>query len=268
MRHITTLILIACCVEAVTAAEPATLSTAQRRERVQSIRVMMQSFNARIGDETALKPLTLAAEPSLLYADNERDLSDASVWIWEADGKLVALSGVEWRPKEGTGGVWSFECASLTPESVRVTVPYGEWVFKKDAVRLQAVPEAPTAGMTRSQRLLQLRKLADRFTAASYNPNQGRIELRRLAAPLYRQAETATGDSALFAFANGTNPEVLLLLSTEGAGMPWTYTVASLSGDVASAHLDEREVWKVEKFVMPGSRPAYINGQLKTEKLR
>lgn len=268
MRRTTALVLIGLCVEAVSAAEPATLSPAQRRERVQSIRVMMQSFNARMGEDTALKPLTLAAEPSLLYADNERDLSDASVWIWEADGKLVALSGTEWRPKEGTGGVWSFECASLTPESVRVTIPSGEWVFKKGAVRLQTVPDAPAAAMSRAQRLLQLRKLADRFTAASSNPNQGRIELRRLAAPLYRQAETATGDSALFAFANGTNPEVLLLLSTEGVGMPWTYTVASLSGDGASAQLDEKEVWRVEKFVGPGSRPAYINGQLKTERLK
>jgi hypothetical protein len=266
MRGITVMAFLGLCVQTVTAAEP--LSTAQRRERVQAIRVMMQSFNARMGDEAALKSLTLAAEPSLLYADNQRDLSDASVWIWEADGKLVALSGAEWRPKEGTGGVWSFECASLTPESVRVTIPTGEWTFKKDAVRLQTIREAPAAAMTRAQRMLQLRKLADRFTAASYNPNQGRIELRRLAAPLYRQDEKVAGDSALFAFANGTNPEVLLLLSTEGAGMPWTYTVASLSGDGASAQLDEQEVWRVEKFTGPNSRPGYINGKLKTEPLR
>lgn len=248
-----------------TAAEP--LSPAQRRERVQMIRTMMQSFNPMIGEEGARKPLTLAAEPALLYADNERDLSDASVWMWEADGKLAALTGTEWRPKEGTGGVWSFECASLTPDTLRVTIPAGDWTFKRGAVRLQPLPDAPSAAMSRPQRLVQLRKIADRFTAASLNPQQGRIELRRLAAPLYRQAETVAGDSALFAFANGTNPEVLLLLSTEGPGQPWNYTVASMSGDGASAQLDEREVWRVDKYIGLNSRPAYINGQFKSKPL-
>ncbi|HET6422431.1 MAG TPA: hypothetical protein VFG20_02035 [Planctomycetaceae bacterium] len=265
MRVLTAIALISLC-ELTIAAEPA-LSTAQRRERVQTIRAMMQSFKPMLGEEGSLKPLTLAAEPALLYADNERDLSDASVWAWEADGKLAALSGAEWRPKEGTGGIWSFECASLSPDSIRVTIPTGDWTFKKGAVRLQAVTGAPVAAMSRPQRLVQLRKIADRFTAASFSSLQGRIELRRLAAPLYRQAESVAGDSALFAFANGTNPEVLLLLSTEGASMPWNYTVASLSGDGASAQLDEQEVWRVEKYTGPNSRPAYINGRLKSEPL-
>lgn len=262
MRQILAMFLIGLAGNLITAAEP--LSTEQRRERLLTIRAMVQTFDAQVGEDASLKPLTLAAQPSLLYADNERDLSDASLWGWEAEGKLLALSAVELRPREGTGGVWSFECASLSPQRVRVTLPTGAWTFEKDAVQERNLPNAPLPAATRGQRLLQLRKMSERFTAACENPNQGRIELRRLASPVYRQAENIAGDSALFAFANGTNPEVLVLIATDGATTPWTYRLASLSGDGAQVQLDEQEVWRVERFTGPNSRPTYINGKLKT----
>ncbi len=265
MRWIITSVLLGLCAPAANAAEPAKLTPAQRRERLMSVRVMVETFAARTGDETTLKPLALAAEPSLLYADNERELSDASLWVWEADGRLAALSAVELRPKAGTNGVWTFECASLSAVSVRMTVAMNDWVVAKNAVHSEAIPDAPAAAMTRSQRFLQLRKLADRFTATSHSADQGRIELRRLAAPVYRQGDSTSGDAALFAFANGTNPEVLLFVQTAGAGMPWTYCLASLSGDAASAQLDGREIWRVERYTGPGTRDTYINGKLSIE---
>lgn len=249
------------------AAEPNALSADQRRERVRTIRAMIEPLAMRIGAKDTAQPLKLAAEPSLLYADNERELSDASLWVWELDGRPAGLSAVELRPKERTGGVWSFECASLTPAELRIELPAGEWTMSAGAVSLQRLPDAPSPAKARGQRLLQLRKLADRFTATAYSDKQGRIELRRLAAPVYRQAETAAGDGALFVFANGTNPEALLLLQLDVETNAWTYAFARLSGDASSANLDDREVFRVERYTGPDAQAAYINGKLRTEPL-
>lgn len=249
------------------ASDPAALSTEARRERIKGIRVMMESLAGKVG-EAERRPLTLLAEPSLLYADNERELSDASLWVWEDRGRLAALSAIELRPREGTGGVWSFECASLTNDKLTMKLPTGEWSVATGLVPPRPISAAPPPAKVRGQRLLQVRKLADRFSAMCYSRTQGKIELRRLAAPVYRQTEAVPGDAALFVFANGTNPEVVLLLQSDPSAAQWTYTVASLSGDEASAQLDEQEIWRVERFTGPGTRTTYTNGKLKTEPLR
>jgi hypothetical protein len=65
-----------------------------------------------------------------------------------------------------------------------------------------------------------MKLLAQNFTAHEiYNPNNTRYDLRRLDRPLhsYRDEEAGIVDGGLFAFANGTNPEILLFLEARRA---------------------------------------------------
>jgi hypothetical protein len=85
-------------------------------------------------------------------------------------------------------------------------------------------------------RLRQMKTIADRFTASVdpdgtfANPEQ----LRLLTTPIYRYSATEQGilDGALFAFAQGTNPEVLLLIeadATAPTAKVWRYGFARMS---------------------------------------
>lgn len=247
----------------ITAAEPTGLSVEQRRERIKTLRAMIASLETQVGPKIDAQPLKLAAEPSLLYADNERELSDASLWVWEHEGRPAALFAMEFRLRDGVNGLWTFESASLTSQPLRIRLPDEAWDVPADAVTRTILPDAPAPAIARGQRLLQFRKLADRFSAIAHSTNQGRIELRRLAAPVYRQAESVPGDGAIFVFANGTNPEVVLSLQADLAAQTWSYVFGTLSGDATSANLDDREVYRVERFTGPGTRVSYTNGKMR-----
>ncbi len=76
-------------------------------------------------------------------------------------------------------------------------------------------------------------------------------------------------DGAVFAFANGTNPEVLLILevhrpATDKAA-EWTYAFGQMTGGEVYANLDDREVWTRGEADPPAVRDAYINGWLPAE---
>ncbi|HUQ69728.1 MAG TPA: hypothetical protein VM165_09405 [Planctomycetaceae bacterium] len=244
--------------------EPAELSSAARRERLSRLRTHLLKFQPELTAPDGAVAVTMLNEPSLLYADNARELSDASLWIWEHEGRPVAPSAIEFRRKDGDAGVWSFEFAVLSPRAMQVVLPNRQWSIVESGTVTPKIANGPQAAATRGERLLQMRRLADRFAAGSVSKVQGRLELRRLASPIYRQPETASGDGAVFVFANGTNPEVLLWLQTADMKQ-WTYRLPPVAGDALAVRLDDREVWTAPTYAGPGSRTNYSNGRLMTQ---
>jgi hypothetical protein len=249
---------------------------AQRKARLAEIRRITKMLAPRVfvgasGDEGSAAEL--ADEPALLYADNARDTSDSSLWIWRTGGRGVAVCTAEFkrrdadRPDEDIGGFWTFEFAVLTPLPMRVALPDGPWLVPALPNAERMIPDSGPVAGTRVQRLSQMKRLAERFSASSQNPREGRLELRRLAAAVYRQPEASAGDGALFVFATGTNPEIVLSLKTVDIGgeSGWGYALGSLSADRLTVELDGHEVWTDERFTMPGTRERYTNGRFRTE---
>jgi hypothetical protein len=84
--------------------------------------------------------------------------------------------------------------------------------------------------------------------AANYKMDV-RNELRHLTQPLYRYAKEDGDilDGALFAFVEGNDPEVLLLLeavsANGGKSHSWHFSMARMTGYRVSANLDGREVF-------------------------
>jgi hypothetical protein len=107
-----------------------------------------------------------------------------------------------------------------------------------------------------------------RFTAHESAVAEGRIELRQLASPLVRYADEKDGvmDGAIFAFANGTNPEVLLVIEAHAAKKDseprWRYAFAQMTGGAVAVELDGKEVWQRTPAEPPAVRDSYVNAWL------
>jgi hypothetical protein len=208
----------------------------------------------------------LAPEPVLRYNDASRKLHESALWTW-GEGRPAAIMAIEYYP-EGQRGKWLFEIASLSPEQLLVegagNVP---WTAEKPGFTPQPVPDAPPPADTPAARLTQMKQIHRRFAAFESAVIEGRIVLRPLVRPLDRYQDKAAGviDGAIVTFANGTNPEVLLLLEAhEAPGVParWQYSLAQMTGGEVAVELDGAEVWRREAADPPAIRESYINGWL------
>jgi hypothetical protein len=103
-----------------------------------------------------------------------------------------------------------------------------------------------------------MRTIAESFTASvefQYG-NSTHYELRLLPRSLYRygSAEGEVLDGTLWAFVQGTNPEVLLLVETRpgrGKSLQWNYAVAAMTSYPAEATRRGKRVWHVDRQPIP-----------------
>jgi hypothetical protein len=112
-----------------------------------------------------------------------------------------------------------------------------------------------------------MKELRGRFTAYETATQNGRIELRPLVTPLarYADAKRQIVDGAIFAFASGTNPEVLLILEAHQINdddTAWQYGLIHMTGEAVAAQLDGKEVWSRPGDEPPATRASYVNGYL------
>jgi hypothetical protein len=223
------------------------------------------------------KPVALLEKPLLRYADSTRKTEGSALWIWTNGGRPSAILATEFYPSSPHGSAWLYEIASLSTDRIAVQkAPEIDWTAKQPGLVLQSFPaaadgtppDAPADKPTR--RLTQMRDLFRRFTAHEVEGTEGRLELRPLATPLHRYSDPATGllDGAIFSFANGTNPEVLVLFEAqqESGGKPiWKFGFAQMTGGAIIVHLDKTEVWTRSDANPPAVREAYINGWLRSK---
>jgi hypothetical protein len=113
------------------------------------------------------------------------------------------------------------------------------------------------------ERLQQMKDLAKQLTA-SYGggPDQKGLELRLLPEPMHRYADAGSGllDGAIFVFAHGSNPEIVLLVEARGqgkSGAKWHYGFARLSAAGLSVSLAGRDVWTQSATSLASSQESY-----------
>jgi hypothetical protein len=107
------------------------------------------------------------------------------------------------------------------------------WSPKEASVVFKPVPDAPKPAATPSQRLRQMRTIADDFRAEDNFGNVRWESLRMLSTPIARYGKPGgkPEDGALFAFVEGTDPEVFLFLEARPGkqGLEWQYAMAPMS---------------------------------------
>ena len=186
-------------------------------ERLETMRSRARATRLfEVDGENRRRPASLRTEPLIRYNDPPRGIQDGTLWGWGAHGRPIATLKVERWTSRRPENRWGFSFVSLATAAVELEYSDGlVWNSRKPGWTPQPFPDAPPPADSATQRLVQMKELARRFSVtvhSVHNPNP--LQLRLLPTPIDRYEHPASGvlDGALFALAFGTNPTVLLAL--------------------------------------------------------
>ena len=206
------------------------------RRRVSSLKALVETSNGPEEVEVIETPLLRYSNPAAPIVTR-----DAAVWAWGRVGRPVALASVE---AEGC------ELVSLSDRAVSLSGKSGlKWAPSASELKFMIVPDAPAPGESQVVRARQMKELARKFSATGhYGKGSENLELRLMDRYIHRYADPERGlvDGAIFVFAAGTNPEVLLLVECRQAEQKkrdWLYACARLSAGGLEARLGDKVVW-------------------------
>jgi hypothetical protein len=259
---------------------------AARLQEMKRLVQAIQFFEVKGGARTPAEPLP---EPLFRWDDPSRNFRDGALWALGRTGRPVAILSTGLNPHPVYGAVWSHELVSLSTGPVAAEAAGGyiplaagpvapekggalRWAPRGPGLELRPFPDAPAPTDTEVRRLRQMKELVGRFAASEFNqPHRERFELRLLPRPIHRYADPASGliDGAIFHFAYGTDPEVLVLIEARRSGSSapaWQYGLARLSRAEVSVSLDRGEVWRQPYALWPAPEdPYYIVRSIRNE---
>jgi hypothetical protein len=205
-------------------------------------------YDFRVGKDE--KPLELQREPILKWSNPTQGDVHGNVFVWTRDGRpLVVGSLFKWFSPH-THMAHEFHSLAEEPLAAKFH-DEAVWKVSEVGLRFEAIPKAPAPAGTEAQRLLQLKQLAKEFTGTKA-PLAKEMELRFLPQPIYRYAapKQEVVQGALFAFVQGTDPEIFLLVEARGknaASATWQFAAARMNStqEVRLRHRDQ-QVWSSE----------------------
>ncbi len=123
-----------------------------------------------------------------------------------------------------------------------------DWSPNRAGIEAMSPLDAGAPAATPRGRLVQMRALARQFTASKTDGSDRTTELRLISQPIFRydSSDPEIADGALFAFADGTDPEVLLMLEARHGdrGDAWHYAAARLNILKLTLHHQQQIVWE------------------------
>jgi hypothetical protein len=129
------------------------------------------------------------------------------------------------------------------------------WALAKPGLKCQPMPDAPKPAAKPLERLLQMKEMVKRFTATftGWSEKDKPEELRLLPRQLFRYDVgklPETLDGAVFAFVEGTDPEVILIFEAtkDGDKAAWHCAIVRASSGGLEVKLDGKIVWEAEKM--------------------
>jgi hypothetical protein len=190
----------------------------------------------------------LQVVPVLRWSNTTRGTLNALTVLYVRKGRPYAVACLF--PYD-RGMIHDFQSLSREPEKI-VARRGGETVWRPEraGVEYAPIPEAPSPAGNRTERLRQMKQLAERFdsTMLGWKIDTNDMEkLRRLPRPIYRYdpEKGPVVDGAVFAFVQGTDPESLLLIEVvqEGSRQQWVYAFARRTAGKLEGRLDGKVVW-------------------------
>ena len=195
--------------------------------------------------------LELYGQPVLRWDNPRSRVVDAATFVWLADHRPQAIGGM-WI-KDGHA---FFDLQSLSAGALTTAVDgTRRWSTSRPGIEWKAMAGESPPVTSRAGRLRQMKQIAQEFgvhaikTAPDYD--EGSIwRFRMMAQPVFRYSEEATGDGAIFAFAQGTDPEAFLLIESrdvKGVGQ-WYFAWAAACVWELHAQRGDHEVWSRPKW--------------------
>lgn len=245
--------LLVCAAFADAAEEPAKPPVDDLRE----IRSAAERYELFLGSDR--RRLAFEREPVLTWPNPTRETPEGATFIWTLDGRPEAI-GCIWKHGVLSLAFHSLSTNKLTAQDGSETV----WDPQGAGISLASFDDAPPPAESATKRLGQMRGLARRFRCRLTDDSGKEEELRLLPTPLYRYKTDRQDlfDGAIFAFAQGTDPEVILLLEArrrEGNSSHWQYAITRRSMLALEADLDGQRVWSVPVSI-GGTHEPWLHG--------
>jgi hypothetical protein len=186
---------------------------ADRETRLKSMQQIADRFKVQTIDAGKLEAVPLIAAPLLRFNDPAREFHDATLWGWGETGRPLCLLAIEQYGDRS----W-FECISLSAKEFSAEAETLRWRPKAPGLELQVFPNASSPASKAPRRLAQMKELLGQLAVHEVGRTGSRYELRLLPKPLHRYDDAASElrDGAIFAFAYGTNPELLGVIEARG----------------------------------------------------
>lgn len=233
-------------------------SAADQRMQLMQTRALAIKFDSDVDGF----PESLSPKPLFRYDDVTRGYVDGAIWRLGDHGRpRVIISTELHRNFFGAGPKIIYEFLSLTDQTFQAgSKDFTRWMPDGSESTMKTIKQTPTPAQSPVRRLQQMRVIANRFSAMQIVEGQ-KIQLRRLPQPIGRYDESkqpnddelneepdATGsdesqiDGAIFVFASGRMPGLLLMIESDGK--KWQYGVGRLSRpSELVVSLDGDQVW-------------------------
>ncbi len=251
-----------------------------RAGRLAEMKQIAGSFQAVAIDGGTRTPAAMAHDALYRWNDPTREFSDGALWFWRSAGRPIGVVAIELYPNnEAFGTTWALEFTSLSTGPIEVEggelfdTRYADlhpprtdgrlrWAPAKAGLEFREIPDAPAPANTEAERLRQMRDLVTRFSAREHFKARD-YTLRLIPRPIDRYADSASGlvDGGIYIFANGTNPEILLLIEARRRGdgaTTWSYAAAPLARALVTLRLDQQDVWTHNSKPIPAPEDIYF----------
>lgn len=211
--------------------------------------------------------LELIPEPVLRWTNPVSNIPDGALFVWLGPDERPQVAAQVFIAA-GTKDLWLQEFSSLSVESLRLTRAGAvRWQPQKPGIEFKKVADVQPPAGSAVRRLVQMRNIAGEFKAGDDFEGKSRWELRLLAKPLYRYGRESSDvlDGALFTFAHGTDPELLIMVEArrsqeQDEKYEWHYGLAPMTAYALKVTLKGDDVWSspYRKSPFPTSDP-FIN---------
>ncbi|MBI1246237.1 hypothetical protein GC197_00145 [bacterium] len=198
-----------------------------------------------VGGPSGKEEFQLVPQPLLNWSNPERRTPAGAVYIWTLHGRPeVAMSLYPNYSKVDH----EFQSLSRYPFNAKIE-GREVWNPKGPGIEMKTLETDTKPAESKVARLRQMRALAREFTA-SLDPRGKTKELRMLPSPIYRYSsdeKPVVVDGTIFAFVQGTDPEVLLLIEAvkgDDGASSWHYGLGRMSMVAMEVRHNDRAVWK------------------------
>ncbi len=161
------------------------------------------------------RPLALRSDAVLKWTNPLVGENYGAVFVWTSKGRPDVVWCLHRWFSPTTGPHEAVEYLSLTTDRIIAEKDGRElWNTSRPGIEMKPIPNAPTPGETAAQRLRQMRELAKEFTNRQTRRDGVEQENRLMTQPIFRYEGTEPPliDGSLFAFVQGTDPELWLLI--------------------------------------------------------
>ena len=220
-------------------------SDSARQARLAAMRQRAAALQLKIGERPEL--LSVGKEPLFRYNDPARTTTDGTLWLWTQAERPIAAACLFNDSREGFQ--WNYELVSLSDSALFVDGRPG-WNWRPAAnPRKWITVTEPEPARSDAARLVQMKGLLAQFRADE-DQDGDQSELRLLPRPAhrYRCPDEKIEDGAIFLWAYGTNPEMLVqieaLVDTDRS---WRIGFARMSAARLKVTRADQTVWEAER---------------------